>query len=128
MYLTQPCWNEDGSALSRAIYHYRNTARTAICQNTPVEDIIGPPEIDVSVFLKNQDSKEYKERFPRVDRWLSLINNTLDDTDVIVRLGCIYLQWHLMRASTISQQANALSFLHVSAHPMPRKMREVVQR
>ena len=103
VHLLQPCGKNDISMLSRAISQYKITTRTAIFRNAPVEDVIGPPEIDVSAFLKSKDSKDCKRQFPRVGRWLSLINNTFDDVDVFVRLGCMYLQWHLMRVSTLSR-------------------------
>ena len=92
----------DKSALCRVITEYKTAARTAISHGEVVENVIGPPKIDVSAFLSLESVKDFNEQLPRVDRWASLMNLSFEDVDMFVRLGNIYLQWCLMRVSTIS--------------------------
>ena len=99
VHLIQPRSVHDDSPLSRVASDYKIAARRAITHGTPIEEIFGPAEIDVSAFLDDESATNAELHLPRVDKWASFVNKSFRDVDVFVGLGCLYLHWSLMRVS-----------------------------
>ena len=99
MHLIQPRSTHDESPLSRVASDYKIAARKAIAHGVPVQEILGFLDVDVSTFLKDDESQNPEQDIPRVDKWASLVNKSFEDVDVFVRLGSAYLHCCLMRVS-----------------------------